>query len=110
MWILESEKFTNIISKQNPIAKNVFETTEQLRQNGYNLSLDVAMDDAHLFYHDNNNERILLKRNGNEWVGKNDEVLLTTNELVTIAKQSPEKLSNNVISKLIMKDNLFPTL
>src|SRR5690625_892071 len=108
--LLESEMFTNIIRKQNPIAKNVFETTEQLRQNGYNLSLDVAMDDAHLFYHDNNNERILLKRNGNEWVGKNDEVLLTTNELETIAKQSPEKLSNNVISRPLMQEYLFPTL
>src|SRR5690625_5025819 len=108
--LLESEMFTNIIRKQNPIAKNVFETTEQLRQNGYNLSLDVAMDDAHLFYHDRNNERILLKRKGNNWVGKNDEVLLTTNELEKIAIQSPEKLSNNVVSRPLMQEYLFPTL
>lgn len=107
---LESEMFSNIIHHQSSIAQTVFDTSEKLRQEGYTLSLDVAMDDAHLFYHDTNNERILLKRNGNDWVGKNDEVLLTTDELEKIAKESPEKLSNNVITRPFMQEYLFPTL
>src|SRR5699024_297826 len=44
------------------------------------------------------------------WYGKNNEVKLTTEELLAIAKSHPDQLSNNVISRPLMQEMLFPTL
>lgn len=107
---LESEAFKRFITHQPEISKAVYETVQKLQQKGYAISLEVEEDDAHLFYHDINNERILLKRSDDLWVGKNDEIELTTEQLITIAEEQPEKLSNNVVTRPIMQECLFPTL
>ncbi|MFD2044003.1 bacillithiol biosynthesis cysteine-adding enzyme BshC [Ornithinibacillus salinisoli] len=107
---LESNHFLNIIEKQTQLSKRVYATEQHLKQDGYSISLDVDPDDAHLFYH-HNKERILLKRDehGN-WVGKQNEVKLTTEELLEIARNNPELLSNNVVTRPLMQELLFPTL
>lgn len=107
---LEKEGFEKLIANQPAISKSVYETVQRLNQKGYALSLEAEEDDAHLFYHDSNNERILLKREGSHWIGKNDEVKLTTDELLRIAQSEPERLSNNVVTRPIMQELLFPTL
>src|SRR5690625_7447298 len=57
------------------------------------------------------NERILLfKTEKDNWVGKYEEVELTTEELKEIAKNNPQQLSNNVITRPLMQELLFPTL
>lgn len=107
---LEGEHFTNIFEQSEQIAEDVYETVQTLQQQGYNVPLDVERDDVHLFYHDEHGERILLKREENEFVGKNGEVKLTKEALLHIAQTTPEKLSNNVITRPIMQELLFPTL
>src|SRR5690625_4316765 len=107
---LEIDFFELLINKQEDIATSVYETVQKLQQGGYTIPLEVEFDDAHLFYHDEYNERILLKREDELWIGKNDEVTLTTTELVTIAKQHPERLSNNVVTRPLVQEFLFPTL
>lgn len=107
---LESNFFKQFIYKQRDISKAVYETVQSLEQKGYAIPLDVEMDDANLFFHDENNERILLKRLENIWVGKNDEVDLTTEQLLEIAQFYPERLSNNVITRPMMQEFLFPTI
>ncbi|MFD1038772.1 bacillithiol biosynthesis cysteine-adding enzyme BshC [Virgibacillus byunsanensis] len=107
---LESDYFVNMIENQPEITKGVFTNAQLLKQEGYSLSLEVEEDDAHLFY-TLNNERVLLSRNENgDWVGKQNEALLTTNELVNIAKNQPELLSNNVVTRPLMQELLFPSL
>lgn len=107
---IESKYFIKLIEKQEEISSGVFKSFEQLKHLGYSISLDVELDDAHLFYHAND-ERILLKRDdqGN-WVGKQNEVSLTTEELLKVASDSPERLSNNVVTRPLMQELLFPTL
>lgn len=108
---IESDYFIEIINKQTPIAKEVYRSVQTLKQKGYELTLEVSASDAHIFYHDEFNERILLQRTDDgAWIGKQNEVELTTNELITIAKNSPERLSNNVITRPLMQELLFPTL
>lgn len=107
---LESKFFIKLIEKQEDIAQNVLQTYENLKESGYDVPLDVEHDDAHLFYH-RHNERILLKRNKHgEWIGKQNEIKLTTEELIKIAKETPEQLSNNVVTRPLMQELLFPTL
>lgn len=107
---LESTHFLQIIENQPKISEGVYHAKQQVELDGYTLSLDVEPEDAHLFYH-LNNERILLIRNEQgDWIGKQNEVSLTTDEIVEIAKSNPELLSNNVVTRPLMQELLFPSL
>lgn len=107
---LESPYFVNFIEKQPDVSRGVYETSQQLKRAGYPVTADVELDDAHLFYH-MNHERILLKRSETgKWEGKQHELSLTTNELLDIARNHPEHLSNNVITRPVMQELLFPTV
>ncbi|GGA83843.1 bacillithiol biosynthesis cysteine-adding enzyme BshC [Ornithinibacillus halotolerans] len=107
---LESNYFIEMIKNQKKISQSVFNTQNDLMKQGYTIPLDVNHENGHLFYC-KDDERILLNRNeeGN-WVGKQLEVILTNEELLQIAKDFPEKLSNNVVTRPIMQDLLLPTL
>ncbi|RDW18460.1 bacillithiol biosynthesis cysteine-adding enzyme BshC [Oceanobacillus arenosus] len=107
---LEREHFVHMIESQPDISTGVSRVAAQLKQEQYPLGLDVTPDDGNLFYH-KNNERILLMRNQNQdWVGKNGEVRLSTEEIMRIAKNTPGLLSNNVVTRPLMQELLFPTL
>lgn len=107
---LERDHFLTLIENQAEISTGVYEALQQIKQKGYSVSLDVEPTDAHLFYH-KDNERILLVRNDNgDWVGKQNEILLTNQELMNVARNNPESLSNNVVTRPVMQELLFPTL
>lgn len=107
---LERNHFVTLIENQTEISEGVHSSLQQIKQQGYSVSLDVEPSDAHLFYH-KDKERILLARNeNNDWIGKQNEVLLTNHEMVDIAKNNPELLSNNVVTRPVMQELMFPTL
>ncbi|MFB4167599.1 bacillithiol biosynthesis cysteine-adding enzyme BshC [Virgibacillus sp. JSM 102003] len=107
---LEKDHFLTLIENQTEISTGVHEALQQIKQKGYSVSLDVELTDAHLFYH-KDNERILLVRNDKgEWEGKQNEILLTNQELLNVASNNPELLSNNVVTRPVMQELLFPTL
>ena len=107
---LESNHFLQMIENQPAISEGVYAAAMQVKQEGYTISLDVAEQDGHLFYHVNK-ERILLEKDkqGN-WIGKQNEVVMTTDELIKIARDCPESLSNNVVTRPLMQELLFPSL
>lgn len=107
---IESEFFVQLIEEQSSFSHSVVKQAEKLNQEGYPVVIDVELNDAHLFFHDEQNERILLKRDGNYWIGKNEEVKLTTEQLLNYAKNEPFRLSNNVVSRPLMQEFIFPTL
>ncbi|WP_138415026.1 bacillithiol biosynthesis cysteine-adding enzyme BshC [Aquibacillus sediminis] len=106
---LESKHFTSLIKKQPEISEGVYQTTQQMKNQGYNISLDVEEVDAHLFYH-KNGERVLLNKVGDKWVGKQNQCEFTTEQLLQIAEEQPYLLSNNVVTRPVMQELLFPTL
>lgn len=107
---LESEYFVTYIHKQPSVAEAVYKRNHELNQSGYYTSLDIEKEDAHLFYL-LEGERILLQRSSDgSWVGKQNEVTFTTEEMIQIAKYEPELLSNNVVTRPLMQELLFPVL
>ncbi|HEX6594834.1 MAG TPA: bacillithiol biosynthesis cysteine-adding enzyme BshC [Bacillota bacterium] len=107
---LENDYFQAMIEQQPTISKGVYHTLHELKEKNYPISLNIAENSAHLFYH-KHGERILLVRDeAKNWVGKNDEVKLTTDELRKVALYTPERLSNNVVSRPVMQELLFPSL
>ncbi|MBM7552861.1 bacillithiol biosynthesis cysteine-adding enzyme BshC [Thalassobacillus pellis] len=107
---LESSHFQMLIENQPQIAKGVYGALQENYREGYATPLECTLDDAHLFYH-HQGERILLSRDEDgKFYGKQYEVELTQEELESIAYEHPEQLSNNVITRPLMQELLFPSL
>ncbi|UFU00932.1 bacillithiol biosynthesis cysteine-adding enzyme BshC [Radiobacillus kanasensis] len=106
---LESDYFLQMIKEQPNISGGVYQTLRQLQQRGYSVSVDAEENDGHLFIQ-LNGERILLIRNGSDWVGKQGECRYSQEEMLEIARNTPELLSNNVVTRPLMQELLFPSL
>ncbi|WP_163579670.1 bacillithiol biosynthesis cysteine-adding enzyme BshC [Gracilibacillus saliphilus] len=106
---LESAYFYEMIEKQPEISRNVYRSLQSIRTKGYHVSVDANEQDGHLFV-EQEGERILLQKDGQNWIGKNNECQYSNQELLEIAKETPERLSNNVVTRPLMQEKLFPTL
>lgn len=108
---IENEYFIKLIEHQKPIAKTVSKTIQSLQEKDYSITLEAKENEGHLFYHDNQGERILLNiTESGLWQGKTKDIVFTSEELVQIAKDTPHRLSNNVVTRPLMQEWVFPTL
>ncbi|MFD1415486.1 bacillithiol biosynthesis cysteine-adding enzyme BshC [Oceanobacillus jeddahense] len=108
---LETDCFLKLIQKQSQISESVVKTLKVLEEREYPLAIEAAKSDGNLFYHDDIQGRILLRVDENgDWVGKQQEMSFTEKELKDIARNTPWKLSNNVVTRPIMQEYMFPTL
>lgn len=110
---LEKEYFINQIKNHREITTAVLGQQEQTISAGFANMIDINENAANLFFYDEKvNERILLQFDPHSggFSGKNGEVSFTYDELVEIANEYPEKLSNNVVTRPLMQEWLFPTL
>ncbi|WP_233785852.1 bacillithiol biosynthesis cysteine-adding enzyme BshC [Planococcus halotolerans] len=105
----ESEYFKRLISLSPAIAKEVYDTEQELVAAGYTAPLEAEEDAAHIFI-TVKGERILLKREGDDFTGNNGKVRFSKEELLKIAEQEPEVLSNNVVTRPLMQEMVFPVL
>lgn len=105
----ESEFFKRLIKLSPSIAKEVYAAERELVAKGYNPPLSAEEDAAHLFI-TVKGERILLKRDNDDFIGNDGKVRFSQNELLDIAEQSPEMLSNNVVTRPLMQEMVFPVL
>src|SRR5699024_7024133 len=107
---LETDYFLEMIENQETIQQSTYETLQKLQQEGFEIPLDLEEGETNLFYRGSENERILLKYLDGQWIGKNEEVRFSTEEMKQIAQEHPEKLSNNVVTRPLMQELLLPTL
>jgi bacillithiol biosynthesis cysteine-adding enzyme BshC len=110
---LEKEIFLSQIEQATEITSCVKEMQHEIALKGLNHMIDISDQAANLFYHDpHNKERILLEYDPkrNIFIGKNGAVILTHSELRQTAAEFPERLSNNVVTRPITQEMLFPTL
>ncbi|MDK8638751.1 bacillithiol biosynthesis cysteine-adding enzyme BshC [Niallia taxi] len=110
---LEKEIFLNQISQFKEIGEAVSKQQSLVKESGYATVIEMSENPVNLFYYDeDNSERILLTydEEKQQFVGKDQSVHFTAAELKEIASEFPHKLSNNVVTRPIMQDLLFPTL
>lgn len=111
--LLQKEFFTKQITHHDAITSHLLEQQSIISKTGYPLTIDTHERAANLFYYNKRlNERILLEFDleNNKFVGKSGVVSFTKDELVGIAMDDPAKLSNNVVTRPLMQEWLFPTL
>jgi bacillithiol synthase len=106
---LEKNHFHHLIESSQSITNAVLEQQEEIKNYGFSTQLDISIEAANLFI-TINNERALLEREGFDFKDKNTGITMPCSELLTILEKTPEKFSNNVVTRPLMQEWLFPTL
>lgn len=106
---LESDYFQLLIQESESVAAAIVDKEAMFDSDGYGRPFDAEGDASHLFYvHETG--RMLLARRDEYYVNDSAGLRFTTEEMVEIAKESPFLLSNNVATRPIMQDLVFPVL
>ncbi|PGS48576.1 bacillithiol biosynthesis cysteine-adding enzyme BshC [Bacillus sp. AFS041924] len=108
---LESSLFNEMIQKQQIVRSVLKDTKSRLTKAGYHETLQIAEQSIHLFYHSNEGRQLLeVAENEEVFQTKNKNYQFSKTELIEIANDQPALLSNNVVTRPIMQEYLFPTL
>ncbi|WP_394232620.1 bacillithiol biosynthesis cysteine-adding enzyme BshC [Niallia oryzisoli] len=110
---LEKEILISQINQAASITNHVRAVQAELEKEGFSHSIDISSQAGNIFYYDEKyRERILLEFNAGkkEFIGKNGALTFSLKELLQIASEFPWKLSNNVVTRPITQELLFPTL
>ena len=108
---LETGFFESLIEKSEEIAEVVAQQQSFMQAQGYSKMIEMGEQPANLFYYDTGKkDRCLLKRSEGMFTGRNGEVSFSEQELLQMAKNHPEQLSNNVVTRPLMQEMMFPVL
>lgn len=107
---IEAAFFEEMIRKTNELQAALKEQESLMGKLDYETIIETDAECAHLFYHLNGERELLHKNQDNMFYLKEKDRQFTEEELVNISKESPELLSNNVVTRPLMQDFLFPTL
>ncbi|MCM3726050.1 bacillithiol biosynthesis cysteine-adding enzyme BshC [Neobacillus cucumis] len=110
---LQKEFFKQQIKHHDRITYSLLEQQKQIEKKGFPKIIDASENAANLFYYDQRlNERLLLEfeRENDCFVGKSGAISFSKEELISIANENPAVLSNNVVTRPLMQEWLFPTI
>lgn len=106
---IEKSHFVRFISKSEELASLIVEKEEKFSQQGLGRPIEAEKEAAHLFYvHETG--RVLLTKKDGAFVNDSTGLRFTREEMLNIAKEEPWLLSNNVVTRPIMQDLVFPVL
>ncbi|MGM9928962.1 MAG: bacillithiol biosynthesis cysteine-adding enzyme BshC [Bacillus sp. (in: firmicutes)] len=106
---VQASFFETLIHQHEQINAMVREQQAHVERNGYKPVIMMGANNANLFYYDQE-ERVLLEfdKQANLFKGKNSTVQFTKERLLEVARYQPEKLSNNVVTRPLMQEFIFP--
>lgn len=105
----EAPFFCDLLEQHKGIQEALQKQQKALQSRGYTPLITTKSEAVHLFL-DIEGERWLIEKKGNVFSCKDGEMSFTLEELLLIAKETPERLSNNVVTRPLMQEYLFPTL
>lgn len=105
----ESPYFKQLIEQAPQIAEAVTVAEQALVKDGYSAVIGAEANAANLFI-TVKGERLLLERQDEEFVANNGAIRYTKQQLLDIADKNPELLSNNVVTRPLMQEMVFPVL
>ncbi|KUP07334.1 hypothetical protein Q75_05620 [Bacillus coahuilensis p1.1.43] len=106
---LEIPHFQQLFNHSSSITEAVLETQQKLRQDGFSPIIDVEEDSMNLFYY-HDHDRKLLKKNDDKIMTKDGQMEWDYQDLYQQIEVHPEIFSNNVVTRPIMQEKMFPTL
>src|SRR5699024_3089805 len=103
------EAFVQMIDRNEQMSKRVVATERAFAKEGYGTPLEAIEESAHLFYvHETG--RLLLKREGDRFYYEPLQLEWTADELKQLARTTPERLSNDVVTRPLMQEMMLPVL
>ncbi|RSK26931.1 bacillithiol biosynthesis cysteine-adding enzyme BshC [Bacillus sp. HMF5848] len=108
---LESPFFTQLITQIDDLQQALQYTQQNILNKGFSLTIGEQSNNAHLFY-ELKGERVLLEWDEASQLYRDKQNLcsFTRDELLEVAINNPELLSNNVVTRPLMQEFLFPVL
>ena len=101
--------FAQLIENVEAVQKHFMLGTEKLEQAGYQKAVVTSKTSAHLFYY-YKGSRMMLEYEADLFFIKNTDFSCTKEELLVLLKNNPEHFSNNVVTRPLMQEFLFPCL
>ncbi len=110
---LEQDYFQSIINHSQSLTQAVLSQQEVIKRLGFSNTIEMKENAANLFYYDENtNSRNLLEydQETKMFIDKNYSIQFSLAELLEIANEKPHLLSNNVVTRPLTQEWLFPTI
>ncbi len=106
---LESPMFSRLIEEHQLVNEALLEGKNKVEALGYVPQAAVRDDQANLFvFH--NEERVLLQSVKDGFTDRKGDLFFSGRQLAELAQTSPERLSNNALTRPLMQEFLFPVL
>ena len=106
---LEVPFFEKLIEESSAVTNKVLQQQMILKEKGYNRTIEIQESASNLFL-EINGERTLLDHNEAGYIGRQTSNVYTAEELNMLLHDEPGLFSNNVVTRPLMQENLFPTL
>lgn len=106
---IEAPMFAALIEQNKAVNDTLVHSDSLLRASDYKPQAEVNSDAANLFmFH--KGERVLLQRDGDIFVNKKGKQSYSKQQLLQMVQEQPENFSNNVMTRPLMQEFLFPVL
>ncbi|MEI5906070.1 bacillithiol biosynthesis cysteine-adding enzyme BshC [Bacillus spongiae] len=106
---IERPFFQQLLEKNETITKNLLFQQETIKVDGFEPMIDATEFSMNLFIQ-HNGERMLLERTEEGAKSKGAKKRWSIYELNNTLRSAPESFSNNVVTRPMMQEWLFPTL
>ncbi|CAG9619812.1 bacillithiol biosynthesis cysteine-adding enzyme BshC [Sutcliffiella rhizosphaerae] len=108
---IETPFFQEMLNNHEKITSGILQSQQELNELGFNPLLEVDEDSMNLFYHQNGERELIYRsENGSYALSKHSNWSISIEELHKLIEEYPEKFSNNVVTRPLMQELLFPTL
>jgi bacillithiol biosynthesis cysteine-adding enzyme BshC len=107
--MMESPLFAQLVMKHEQLTKALEIGEQCLTDSGFSLQAPAQPNSLNLFLFDQQ-ERKLLYRQGSRIVDRKETLVLTYEQLLNIAENSPSLLSNNALTRPLMQEYLLPSI
>lgn len=106
---LEAPMFEMLIQNNDQLKKTYDVTQQQLAADSYPIQAMRSPHSAYLFLLSKGERHLLYKENGC-FVSRHRNIVLSEEQLLKTARVAPQQLSNDVLTRPLMQEYLFPVL
>ncbi|MCR8655991.1 bacillithiol biosynthesis cysteine-adding enzyme BshC [Paenibacillus endoradicis] len=109
---IESSMFNKLLKRNDELEQAYLQSAQAVRDLGYSLQADVTVNSANLFLfvEESQNDRVLLYKENGEFRDRKNQYHWTMQQLEELLENKPQSFSNNVLTRPLMQDYLFPVL
>ncbi|MFD0962157.1 bacillithiol biosynthesis cysteine-adding enzyme BshC [Paenibacillus chungangensis] len=109
---LEAPMFRKLLERNDELEEAFRSTSARVTELGYPLQADVAEGSSglFLFHPDRDGERTMLYKRDGLFMDRKESCSWSKEELIALTHSRPELFSNNVLTRPLMQEYLFPVL